>query len=411
MAVRMCVIATALALLAPAGSRAADPPYMGFECKRGFGDEVTSIGSRAHIPMHYRLLISRYQAPVTRKRDGRLANFRGGCREDVQGLIHYEGTRDDAVIDTIIRHSSRASDALGRIYYFYSLDRALSSQEKQSVENADSADVNPDTILQIPVAINGIAVAHNLRCSTGNLGNRLHLTSFALSQIFSGLATKWNDSAITATNRGLLNGCDRTIRLAMRADDAEETAIFKRYLAGRNPQWNPYVVLNTRWPPTVLETCRGGGDDGMAACIRGQPDSIGYVSFPTMARRGLRTAWVENLSGSFEQPTTARCTEAGKSIPSWPPADADWGRVSLTDSSRGYPVCGIQFGLVFRYMNSAYNKQIAPTHVRTVKDYFKWAVLAETQNRLRKFVLAALPPELRQVSEDAVQAIAYTRGE
>lgn len=394
---------------------------IGFECQKRFGGEIVGIGSRSQTIVHYRVFINRFHASAERTVNARgeevLTNYNGGCREDAQGLVHFQGENDSGVIRAM---RTRAYDPLLRRYVFYGFSRPLTSGEKTRIET-DAESLRPslgNVVLQMPAWIDGLAIAHSLTCPTGNPGGALRLTSAALSQIFQGIATRWNDPAITPTNTGLL-ACDQTIRVAVRADVSDRTTVFKDYLSKRAPQWKPYMEpqLNTQWPPTLLNPCRGRGEDGVATCVAGQAGAIGYVAFPETFSRGLRTAQVENRSASFVAPTLEECTRAGGLVdsdsgasqvdPRYPPASGDWSGVSLTDPPIGYPICSLQFVDAFQIMNFSYGGQIGVDKVRSVKDYIKWISLTQTQDRLSAYHLVRLPESLRKITEDGAASIRY----
>lgn len=405
--------------------------HTGYECQRGFGIGVAGTGSRSQTAIHYRLFVNRFHAPAERNSDGTLAGVvrdpsdtqpdpnrkrivdaPGGCREDVQGLISFAGQGEDAVFRAMLE---RRYDELLRLYVFYGLNRPLTTAEKyrveSNIESFRSLGV-PYPILHLPLWIDGLAIVHNLSCPTGNEGNRLNLSPTTLSQIFSGLITKWNEPGILSDNPRMNPGdCDQSVRAAVRADASEQTTVFKDYLSKRNPQWRSLKEpqLNTQWPATLPGTCRGRGDAGVATCVAGQPGSIGYVSFPEAFQQGLKAAAVQNGSGSYEHPTLEGCSQAA-SVPSagYPPSAAgDWSNTSLTDSPIGYPICSLQFGLAFQIMNFSYEGRASIAQVRTVKDYLKWTALGATQSALADYQLARLPDELRRIALEGADSIRH----
>lgn len=413
----LCLLAAVSAALPLLPSYSQEGSGQGFECQRDFGKFVGGIGSRSQTEVHYRLLVNRFHAPASRGPDGRLTDRKGGCREDVQGLVSFRGESDDEVIRAML---FRKADQLNpeRRYLFYGLGRPLTPDEKyrieSEVESGQSTGV-PFPIYHLPLWIEGVAVAYNLNCQTGNPNNQLWLTSQALSDIFSGIASRWNHGSITARNLGLVS-CEQTIRPVVRAEADSVTQIFKDYLAKRNPQWKPYLdkAMNTRWPPTLLDPCRALGDEAVGSCVAGLPGAIGYLSFQEAFERGLMTASLENRSLAMVGPTLQECTDAGDSLSTGAIyAGGPWHHVSLTDPERGYSICRIQYGLAFGSFDASYRVKagIGPGQVRTVKDYFKWAVLPSAgcpscvQSLLVRYNLAKLPENLRAVSQAGAEAI------
>lgn len=396
------------------------------ECDPSFGDPVVGIGTRSQLNIHYRLFMNRYHSPAQRNPDGTIASYEGGCRDDTQGLVTFTAASDLEVLRSIL---FRQEDSLGRVFTLYGLGRPLTTVEKYRAESQLGAGRFlgvPYNILHLPLWVDGVGLAYNLSCPTGNAGNRLHLTSSALSQMFSGASTgglpiKWSDPVIAATNPHLdgdavegIPACDQTVRVAVRADASDQTTVFKDFLAKQNPQYRPLQdpKLNTQWPATLLDPCRGLGDGGMATCVNGQSGSIGYISFPEAFRQGVKLASVFNRAGSPEVPSLEGCTVAADSPTAGYPSHArdQWQQVSLTDGPLGYPICSLQYGLVFEFMKFSYlegSDPVSEAEVRTIKTYLKWAVVPATQTRLADFGLAPLPEGLRSRVESWTNDIIY----
>lgn len=404
--VKVAVVATSFALMGTilgAPSNAADSD----ECK--FGSQVYGIGARSQAFIQYRLLVKQFHAE----------RARGGCRSDVQGLINFSPATEEKVLTTA---RDRETDVLGNRYIFYGIDRPLSSAEKNLIET-QAETLRPNlgsVIVHIPLWIEGVAVAYNLDCPGAE---NLRLGPTALSAIFSGQATAWNDPAILGDNPDTavqLQDCNKTIRVAVRSDANGQTLLFKDYLSKRDPQWNAYkqTAANTLWPPLLLDPCRGRGDEGEAACVAGQPGSIGYVGFATAFRLGLKTAAVQNKTSAQDEenylgyvlPSYEACTAAA-SLPTagYPPdASGDWSTTSITDPAQGYPICGLQFAFAFRVMSFSYiGRNVSVEMVRTVKDYLKWAVIPVTQRQLPQYGAAPLPENLRQVAQAGAESLRY----
>lgn len=353
-----------------------------------YGEPVQGIASRSQTINHYRIFLNRFSAT---------------CRRDRQGIVSLRVDSSEAVVRAMLY---RETDVLQRAYRFYGLERPLTSAEKQQVEQ-DTATflfrVSP--VVQVPLWVNGVGVAYNIGC----VDHPIKLSSAALSKIFSGVVTRWNHDLLTSDNPEL-GECDQEIRLAVRSDASQATATFKEYLSKRDASWKPYLQpqTNTRWPATAVASCRGRGDPGMAACVAGEPGSIGYVTFAESFRTGLAMAEVENKTG-FVAPGYAACTEAASSpAAGYPPAaDLDWSHVSLTDGVTGYPICHLEFAMAFEKMLSAYQARVNVYEVQSVKDYLRTALLPATQERLPLHGVAPLPESLRRLSEAGVESITY----
>ena len=77
----------------------------------------------------------------------------------------------------------------------------------------------------------------------------LKLTADAVSKIFLGEITRWNDPAITAENPGL-NLPDKEIVTAHRSDGSGTTFIFTDYLTTVSPTWDEQIGKgkSVPWP-------------------------------------------------------------------------------------------------------------------------------------------------------------------
>ncbi len=308
---------------------------------------------------------------------------------------------------------------------FAGSELAMSPADKLITEfDLDKLYYRYSPLLQIPLYVNGIAIAYNIPCRVPAVKFRSQI----LSLIFSGSITRWSDPTLVQDNPKLAT-CNVPIRLVKRADSAPATTIFKDFLAKRNPQWQTLKLegANQQWP-TLNFACSGGGDAGMANCIRSFRGAIGYVQLSVAVARGLTLGLVENVAGSFVAPSAATCGAAANSatIPpgiqssnvagvyntkAVPAAMGDWSTVSITDAPNGaggppsYPICGLSYAFVFYSMGNAYGLNIPGPVMRNVIDYFWVALYDTTQRKLASFGYAPLPAKILQASREAVLAM------
>lgn len=345
--------------------------------------------------------------------------FAKACRIG-SGLITYLGTGDQAGINAVL--DRRAERAFG------TADIPLSPVEMAQAYFDTRA---PDrrgrytAIHQIPLMVSVFGVAYNLpSCKVP----ALNLRSTVLSAIFNGTIASWDDRLLVRDNPGLA-GCRLPIRLIKRADFAGSTAIFKDYLAKRNPQWTHYKqpAQNLSWP-TLANTCPALDEDGMADCIASTSNSIGYLSLRTAKLARLKMARLDNVQSqteidpekAFIAPSPEACTEAARSafIPpgvekqqvrpvpfyeyetnSVSPTRGDWSTVSLTDAPRGYPMCSFGYAFIYISLQIAYfGQQYLPNTARTAVDYLYTAVTPQAQRRLPPFGYGALPDNVAKIS-------------
>jgi ABC-type phosphate transport system substrate-binding protein len=361
------------ALFAPAVSSGV---VAGARCD-GQGVRIFGRGVPGQLAMTYRVFVPQHHRE---------------CRAE-RGYVTYASSAAATVVQ----------DASVRGAIFWGLDRPLTPDEKAVIEG----DVHPpflfrvSPINQIPIAVDGTAVAVNLACSRVPLT----LRSSVLSLIYSGLVTRWDDPLLLPDNPQLA-GCRVPIRVAVRADEDHRTSVFTDYLAKRNRQWT--IASRTgRWPPTLHAACRGRGESGMATCVAGYPGAIGYVSLAEARRRGVRTALVENGSGQPVAPSPAACTEAAAAATAVYPVMTtdDWSEVSLADAPLGYPICHLHFHLAFKYGAYAYGARVSVGDLRTLVDYLRTVIGAASQSRLVGLGYGALPANLRRLAEAGIEGI------
>jgi len=144
----------------------------------------------------------------------------------------------------------------------------------------------------------------------------LNFTPEALSGIFLGRISKWNDPAIAGANKGVnLPGND--IVVIHRSDGSGTTYIWTDYLSKVNSDWKDKVGkgASVNWPVGL----GGKGNEGVTGLIKQTPNAIGYVELIYAAQNKVPYGVVKNASGSFVKADLASVTEAAagavKSMP------------------------------------------------------------------------------------------------
>lgn len=187
------------------------------------------------------------------------------------------------------------------------------------------------TIMTIPIATGADAVGINLSpsvCGGDPIPSSINLSRSAVSKLFGGVITFWNDPAIVADNPGLAN-CAVTVKRVVRQDSSGTTQVWKNYLRAIDPNtvqcdgvetWNFLAqdAQNTNWPTggacsplipangntNVISTCR---ETGVAVPVRGhicygELAEFFSQNFPTGNRRLAKLRNPSNTS--FVGPTT-----------------------------------------------------------------------------------------------------------
>jgi phosphate transport system substrate-binding protein len=196
---------------------------------------------------------------------------------------------------------------------------------------------------QIPTAFGAITVSYNL----SGAPKGLKLDGATIANIYLGKIKKWNDAAIAGLNAGVKLPGD-AITVVHRSDESGTTKGFTKFLSAYSPEWASKVGADktVKWP-----TGTGAkGNDGVAAAVKQQTGSIGYVEEAYALQNNFTTAAVKNKAGKFIAPTLASTTAAGEGIK----IPADLG-ISIIDSPNptAYPIASQTFVDVYKDMCKA----------------------------------------------------------
>src|SRR6202140_404352 len=212
-------------------------------------------------------------------------------------------------------------------------------------------------ILHFPTVLGAAIPAYNVPGLQGDL----HFTPEALSGIFLGTVTKWNDPAITSANPGVkLPGDD--IVVVHRSDGSGTSYIWTDYLSKVNPEWQQKVgkATSVNWPVGL----GGKGNEGVSALIQQTPGALGYVELIYAIQNKLPYGKVKNSSGVFVKADLASVSAAAAATVKFMPDDF---RVSITnpEGKASYPIASFTWLLI--------PEEFADTAKRdVVKDFLKW---------------------------------------
>src|ERR1700741_380763 len=162
---------------------------------------------------------------------------------------------------------------------------------------------NGTGILHFPMVLGAVVPTYNIAGVSG----ALNFTPEALSGIFLGRISKWNDPAIVAANKGVnLPGND--IVVIHRSDGSGTTYIWTDYLSKISGDWKDKVGKGTsvNWPVGL----GGKGNEGVTGLLKQTPNSIGYVELIYAAQNKVLYGTVKNAVGTFVKADLASVTEA-----------------------------------------------------------------------------------------------------
>jgi phosphate transport system substrate-binding protein len=239
---------------------------------------------------------------------------------------------------------------------FGASDSAMTDQEIAAAQKKGDP-------VHVPTVLGAVTVSYNL----SGVKSGLKLDGPTIADIFLQKIKKWNDPKIAAQNSGTqLPSSD--ISICHRSDASGTTKNFTAFLAAYSPTWKngPGVDKTVKWP--------GGtgakGNDGVAACIKQNAGSVGYVEQAYALANNFTFASVKNKSGDYIAPTLASTSAAadGLQIP-------DDLRISTIDApgKTAYPITALTFLLVYQDACKAGKDQAAAKRVKAWLQYAEGA--------------------------------------
>ena len=215
----------------------------------------------------------------------------------------------------------------------------------------------PAAVLQIPVALGGVAIVYDVP------GAPPHLTipPDLLAAIFLGRVTNWNDPLIARANPAA-HLPSLPIVVVHRADGSGTTYIFTDYLSRVSPQWKAKVGTSktVSWPAASSVGMKG--NEGVAGQVKNTPGAIGYVEMAYALETDMTTAAILNRSGVPVLPTIASVKAAASRSPA-----VSASTFSIVDESgnASYPLAGYTWALLYRHYPS-------PTKQAALCALFRW---------------------------------------
>jgi len=233
-------------------------------------------------------------------------------------------------------------------------------------------------ILHFPTVLGADVPTYNIP----GVSTALNFTPESLAGIFLGKITKWNDPAITASNKGVsLPGSD--IVVVHRSDGSGTTYIWTDYLSKVSEEWKNKVGKGTsvNWPVGL----GGKGNEGVTGQIKNAPNSIGYVELIYAVSNNIPYGNVKNSSGVFVKADLASVSAAAAAAAKTMPEDF---RVSITNPAgkTAYPISSFTWLLIPEKFSDAGKRD-------ALKGFLKW-MLADGQNYAEQLSYAKLPKEV-----------------
>jgi phosphate transport system substrate-binding protein len=243
-------------------------------------------------------------------------------------------------------------------------------------------------ILHIPTVMGAVVPAYNVPGVTGEL----KFTPEALSGIFLGKITTWNDPAIAKANPGV-NLPAQNIIVIHRSDGSGTSYIFTDYLSKVSSEWanGPGKATSVKWPVGL----GGKGNEGVAGMIRQMQGSIGYIELIYAVQNKIDYGSVKNSGGTFVKASLESVTAAAASAKSMP---SDF-RVSITNApgKDSYPISSFTWLLIPEKSKEAAKGKI-------LADFLTWMV-DDGQKMTADLTYAPLPPNVAEKVKGAIKMV------
>ena len=248
---------------------------------------------------------------------------------------------------------------------------------------------NGSGILHFPTVLGAVVPTYNIPGVSG----ALNFTPEALSGIYLGRISKWNDPAIAGANKDIsLPASD--IVVIHRSDGSGTTYIWTDYLSKVNPDWKDKVGKggSVNWPVGL----GGKGNEGVTGLIKQTPNSIGYVELIYAAQNKVPYGCVKNSSGAFVKADLASVTEAAAAAVKTMPEDF---RVSITNASgkNAYPIASFTWLLIPEKFKDTAKRD-------AMKNFLKWAI-TDGQGAVENLSYAKLPKEVVEKELKAINKV------
>ncbi len=218
------------------------------------------------------------------------------------------------------------------------VDFGASDAPLTATQAAGCTKTAPNSCITIPWALSATGIGYNIP----SVGNGLKLNGNVLAEIYSGAITNWDNSAITALNKGV-----RLPSLAIvpvwRSGGSGDTYAFTNFLSQVNAAWAKTYGYATSINFPV--GAQASGNAGVASKVLSTPGAIGYISGSYLISAGVHTAQVENAARKFEFPNPNSIANAAATVHSVPAAG-----VSIVNPPKSqkiaYPISTFTYAIV-----------------------------------------------------------------
>jgi phosphate transport system substrate-binding protein len=172
------------------------------------------------------------------------------------------------------------NDLINGVVDFAATDAPLTSTQASDLASKRGG----ATAIYFPTLIGAITVPTNIAGVTKGI----NLKGPVLADIFRGAITSWNDAKIRASNPGVTFPSAK-ITICVRSDGSGTSFGFSSYLSKVNSSFRTSVTASQtpNWPTSGVTVVKGPRNPGVAACVKANTNSIGYVDISDARDAGL----------------------------------------------------------------------------------------------------------------------------
>ncbi len=235
-----------------------------------------------------------------------------------------------------------------------------------------------DHLVEVPVAIIAIVPIYNVP----NVQQELRLSGEVLAEIYLGSVKNWRSPQISKLNPGA-ELPDLPIKVVQRPAGKGSNYVFTDFLSKSNARFRSQIgtSLSPKWP--VGEPAERSAD--MAAKVKNEIGSIGFVEYQYAAKNGIRQALVLNPAGKFVKASSRTLVAACESVeaPEWHRLTASLVNARGADS---YPLTSFTWA----YFPA---KSSDPARASAIVNLFSW-IYSEGQAIAEQQGYTGLPSQL-----------------
>jgi phosphate transport system substrate-binding protein len=215
---------------------------------------------------------------------------------------------DVAKFGLSINYQGGGSTAGRQLFIAHQVDFAVSELPFLS----DELKRNTRPFAYLPIVAGGTSLMYNIVIG-GHRVTNLHLDSATMTDIFTGVISKWNDPRLVRLNP-ILRSYPKEIIPVVRSDGSGTSWQLSSYMRFAQPgTWAAFCARNhipdqpVQFWPAFGNSVGQSGSDGVANYISNPatgPGTIGYVEYAYALERSFPVSYVRNRSGAFVYPTS-----------------------------------------------------------------------------------------------------------